>query len=401
MTLMTNTRTQKDLHSPRASEPSGERPPVGSQRVSRSKKVAFVQTQAENAGAQEIARQLAHGAERNGWQARQVFFFRRTEAFDDEDNVFFCARQRPSSPFEILKLFVELYKEFRRFAPDAVVTFQHYGNLIAAPVARLAGVRLIIANQVSSPELIADWVRRLDRWFGQIGFFDRIVVNSATTETIYSSYPFAYTKRIVQIDHGFCDKSAAMDKAEARRQLGLPPSGELLGCAARLQPVKQIDLAMRVLAINHWQHLLVAGQGPDLPRLEALAVELGLTERVHFVGELDTPAMGVFLSALDCFVFPSAMETFGLAPIEAAQAGAPVVANDLEALRDGLAVDGEPCALFVDARDTAAFAAAVRRVCEDKALAGTLTARGRKLKERFPLDKMVDDYMKLLEATPN
>lgn len=360
-------------------------------------KVVFVQTQAENAGAQEVGRQLAHGVERHGWQARQIFFFRRTEAFDSESNVVFCATQRPSNPLGLLKLLFGLYRKFRLEKPDAVVTLQHYGNLIAAPIARLAGVRLIIANQVTSPLLLPGWLRAADRLSGQIGFYDYIVVNSASTEADYSSYPRSYTKHIVRIDHGFFDKSASIDKVEARRRLNLPPDVELIGCAARLHPLKQLDLAIRVLTINPGQHLALAGQGADRPRLEALADELKVSDRVHFTGELDTEAMGAFLAALDCFVFPSAAETFGLAAVEAAQAGCPVVSNDIEVLHDVLAVDGAPCALFVDAQDTAAFAAAIRRTFDDKALAAQLAERGRQLKQRFPLDKMVDDYMKLLQ----
>ncbi|HTJ02216.1 MAG TPA: glycosyltransferase family 4 protein, partial [Methylovirgula sp.] len=111
--------------------------------------------------------------------------------------------------------------------------------------------------------------------------------------------------------------------------------------------------------------------------------------------------MGAFLAAIDCFVFPSAAETFGLAAVEAAQAGCPVVSNDIPVLHDVLAVDDAPCALFVDAQDTAAFAAAIRRTFDDTALAAQLTARGRKLKQRFPLDQMVDDYMKLLQPEGN
>lgn len=398
---MQELHAQNDLASPREFETligaTSAQPRFGG----RPKKVAFVQTQAENAGAQEIARQLAYGAERNGWQPRQVFFFRRTKAFDSENNVFFCARRRPSSPFGVLKLFFELYNEFRREAPDVVVTFQHYGNLIAAPIARLAGVRNIVINQVSAAELIPTWVSIADRLLGVFGCYDRIVVNSASTEALYSVYPQSYKSRVVRIDHGFCDKSVIMDKADARRQLGLPQEVELLGCAGRLHPLKQIDLAIRVLAINSQQHLVIAGQGADLPRLQALARELDVTNRLHFAGELDAQTMGVFLVALDCFVFPSAMESFGLAPIEAAQTGIPVVSNDLAVLRDGLAFDGEPCAIFIDARDTAAFAAAVKRVIDNKLLAAQLSATGRKLKERFPLDKMVDDYMELLKAKTN
>jgi glycosyltransferase involved in cell wall biosynthesis len=367
----------------------------------RAKKVAFVQTQAENAGAQEIARQLARGAERNGWETRQIFFFRRTESFDGEDNVFFCARQRPSTPFGVLKLLYQLYKEIRREAPDTVVTLQHYGNLLAAPIARLAGVRLVVANQLSHAETIPGPVRAADRLLGRLGFYDHIVVNSAHTEAAYNNYPPAYSRRITRIDHGFFDKSAALDKQEARRALRLPETAELLGCATRLHPLKQVDLAIRLLSLNKEQHLALAGQGPERERLEELARALGVRERVHFLGELDTARMGAFLAALDCFVFPSAAESFGLAPVEAAQAGIPVVATDIEVLREVLSVAGEPCALFVDVRDTAAFASAARRALDDGKLRLSLVSSGRRLAQRYPLDAMIGEYLKLMNGPPH
>jgi len=359
------------------------------------RKISFVQTQAENAGAQEVARQLAHGAAARGCPTRQVFFFRRTNAFDAESDVVFCARERPSHPWAALKLFYRLYKEFRASSPDVVVTFQHYGNLFAAPIARLAGVPTIIANQVSTPAHIHPIVRIADMCVGTLGFYDKIVLNSKSTEDQYAGHPASYRRRCVRIDHGFMDKSVKIDKAQARRSLGLPLDVELLGCAARLHPTKQIDLAIRILPINANQHFAVAGQGPDRERLESLARELNVEDRVHFLGELKAPEIGVLLSAIDGFVFPSATETFGLAPVEAAQAGVPTVVNDLEVLRDVLSVNGSPCALFVDASNSEAFAAAARRIFDDKATAAAISDAGRRLKDRFPLDAMIDEYMKL------
>lgn len=360
------------------------------------KTVAIVQTQAENAGAQEVARQLARGFEKRGWRTRQIFFYRRTESFDGESNVFFCAKERPSSPLAVLKMVGELYKEFRRESPDVVMTLQHYGNLIAAPVAKLSGAPIVIANQLSAAELIPGAVGAADKLMGAVGLYDHIVVNSGRMEATYRGYPPAYMKRVTRIDHGFFDKSARVSKADARRELGLPQDVELLGCAARLHPLKQIDLAIRVLTMNDAQHLAIAGQGQERENLETLATSLGVTDRVHFLGELGTTQMGVFLAALDCFVFPSATESFGLAPVEAAQAGVPVVANDIEVLREVLAVDGAACALFIDARDTESFAAAVRRVLGDPALNESLTRVGRRLVERYPLDGMIDDYLRLM-----
>src|SRR2546430_9530746 len=60
-------------------------------------------------------------------------------------------------------------------------------------------------------------------------------------------------------------------------------------------------------------------------------------------GELSPERVAHLLRALDVFVFPSLAETFGLAVVEAAQAGIPVVSNDLPVLRETLSLGGEPC----------------------------------------------------------
>ncbi len=363
----------------------------------RSKIVAIVQTQAENAGAQEVARRLAQGMERRGWRARQVFFFRRTDAFDEDPNAVFLAPARPERLLDFLKLLRALHAEFRRAPPDAVVLFQHYGNVVGAPLARLAGAPIVIANQVTAPPLIPRAVVIADKIIGALGLYDHIVVNSARMEADYRSYPASYAKRLARVDHGFFDKSAPLSKAEARARLGLPQDATLLGCAARLHKSKQIDLAIRLLAINHDHSLALAGQGPERASLAALAQSLGVLPRVHFLGELDTAGMGAFFAALDCFVFPSAMESFGLAPVEAAQAGLPVIANDIAALREALAVGDTPCAIFVQSADIAAFADAARRILADPVLRESLTSAGKRLSARYPLEAMIDAYVRLIE----
>jgi len=103
------------------------------------------------------------------------------------------------------------------------------------------------------------------------------------------------------------------------------------------------------------------------------------------------------LRALDVFVFPSMAETFGLAAVEAAQSGVPVVANDIPVLREVLAVDEGPCALFAAANDERAFAASVRRLLTDDDLRARLCGRGRMLSQKYSFDAMVDQYAALLE----
>jgi glycosyltransferase involved in cell wall biosynthesis len=357
----------------------------------------MVQTQAENAGAQEISRLVGAGLEARGHHVDHLFFYSRTGGASDLGNVEVCVEGRPRDPIALARFVLAARAKIAAAKPDVVLTFQHYGNVLGAPIARLAGVRRVIANQVSASDVVAPLLQTADRFFGTLGLYDRITVNSDDTRRLYDAHPTRYRERIVSIPHGFELKASRIGRSEARLRFGLPAEAEILGCAARLHPTKRLDLAIRLMPSMPARHLALAGQGADRERLEALAADLGVGPRVHFVGELQPTEIGDFLAALDVFVFPTVAETFGLAAVEAAAAGIPVVATDLPVLREVLEVDGAPVALLVDTTDTPAFAAAVETIFADPASAERLEAAGAGLARRFSLDAMVDAYARLID----
>ena len=361
-----------------------------------SRRVVLLQTQAEAAGAQEISRILAERLGARGHDVRQVFFFRRTGAFDRDPRAVVCAPDRPTGPVAMMGMLARLHAELRRFKPQTVVCFQHYGNLIGAPLARLARVPRVIANHNGLMNILPPSVIRVDRWFGTLGLYDAIVVNSDATASEYVAHPSRYRARLARIDHGFGEKRSTLDKPAARRSFGLALGGVLLGCVARLHANKRLASAIRLLPGKPDWRLALAGQGEERTALEDLARSLGVETRVDFLGELAPARVGDFLAALDVFVFPTRSETFGLAAVEAAQAGVPVVANDLPVLREILSVDRQPCATFVAAEDAARFQDAVQGLLDRPGLARDLSERGKRLGQRFPLDAMVDAYEALI-----
>src|SRR5262249_38240584 len=283
--------------------------------------------------------------------------------------------------------------------PSVLVCFQLYGCIIGALGARAAGISAVVANRSTSLQSFyrASWLRWLEFGLGFTGMFTRVVVNSKTMEDEYQRLPGWCRANVLRIEHGFEPKTTRLHRDEARRALGLPLGVTLLGDAARLHTVKNQAAAIRLLPSEPSWHLALAGQGPDRARLESLVKSLGVADRVYFLGELPPDRLGVFLRTLDVFVFPSSVETFGLAAVEAAQAGIPVVANDFDVLREALASDGKPCALFIDVNDTTAFGEAVRRLLDDARLRATICARGAELSRRFSLEAMTDRYAAVIE----
>ncbi|HXO28394.1 MAG TPA: glycosyltransferase family 4 protein [Thermoanaerobaculia bacterium] len=145
---------------------------------------------------------------------------------------------------------------------------------------------------------------------------------------------------------------------------GRPGNGPPLIYAGRLLEHKRLDLLLRavqLLALGEsgtdaaGPLLTVFGEGPDRPRLEALAGELGIAGRVVFCGHVkSSEEVWRELGRARLAVQPSAREGFGLFPLEAMAAGLPVVYCGSpesavgELVRDGvegLAVAAEPRAL--------------------------------------------------------
>ena len=136
--------------------------------------------------------------------------------------------------------------------------------------------------------------------------------------------------------------------------------------------------------------LVIAGTGNALERLEALAEESGVGDRIHFVGRLSREQVAAAMAGAELFVMPSRLEPFGIVLLEAWRAATAVLATDRggppEFVRDG--EDG----LLVDPFDTVAVAEALGRVLSDDALRRSLAAAGHARVEEFFWPAIAEDY---------
>ncbi|HYI46079.1 MAG TPA: glycosyltransferase [Actinomycetota bacterium] len=120
--------------------------------------------------------------------------------------------------------------------------------------------------------------------------------------------------------------------------------------------------------------LVMVGDGPLRPRLEALAAELGVADSVVFIGFQRNPFR--FLSRARVFVSPSASEGFDVSQVEAMACGVPVVVTDAPRFQ---AVTHEVNGLIVAPADPEAMASGIMRVLNEPELAASLVTAG----ERF------------------
>jgi len=138
--------------------------------------------------------------------------------------------------------------------------------------------------------------------------------------------------------------------------------------------------------------LWILGDGPDRRALEARVAQLRLAQAVRFLGFRKNPY--AFMSRADVFVLSSLYEGFGNVVVEAMASGAPVVATDCPHGPGEIIRDGES-GLLVPVADPARLAAAIRRVLQDRTLAGHLVAQGRRRAQDFHVTKIGAEYAAL------
>ena len=175
-----------------------------------------------------------------------------------------------------------------------------------------------------------------------------------------------------------------------RRRLSLPPLGSLVGTVVRLAPQKGVAdflAAAAILCPNNSTSFVVAGDGPLRESLESKAHNLGLTNRIHFLGHLaDVPFL---LRALDIFVLPSLTEGFPLSLLEAMAEGLPVVATRVGGVPE--IVYHGVTGLLVPPGNPGALAGAIQELLVNHNLSAAMGQAGRNsVAHSFSLDTMVD-----------
>jgi glycosyltransferase involved in cell wall biosynthesis len=149
---------------------------------------------------------------------------------------------------------------------------------------------------------------------------------------------------------------------------------------------------------GHRLRYRIAGDGSQRERLQKLALELGLSEDIEFVGFIrDVPD---FLSSIDIFVLPSLFEGLGVAVLEAMAAGKPVVATDVGGLSE--LVDDRRTGLLVPPRDSRALARAISDLVSKRDLLREMGKNGQeRVLGNFTMGQMAkkneDYYYELLQ----
>ncbi len=205
-------------------------------------------------------------------------------------------------------------------------------------------------------------------------------------------------RREIQVIPNFLDVERYQrkpDDALRQRLLKGETGAALLLHMSNFRPVKRLDTVVDVfarVAAGRPAHLVLVGDGPERPRIEQRVRDLGLRDRVHFVGE--QPDGLPWLSIADLFLLPSAQESFGLSALEAMACEVPVIASAVGGLPE-VVTEGVTGHLR-DPGDADGMAqAALALLADEDARRAMGRAGAADVRARFRLEEVVPRYEEL------
>jgi glycosyltransferase involved in cell wall biosynthesis len=176
---------------------------------------------------------------------------------------------------------------------------------------------------------------------------------------------------------------------DGRSELGFTAEDILLVYSGRLGPEKNIGFLLRAFsgaaeAVDR-VHLLLIGGGPEEENLKKLASQLGITNRVHFIGMIEYELMPRFLSMCDLFVTASVTEVHPLSVIEAMASGLPALG--IHSVGVGDIIEDSRTGLLAS-QNQAAFASKMTRLCLDRGLRLKMGNSAREAAEKYAIERI-------------
>jgi glycosyltransferase involved in cell wall biosynthesis len=311
----------------------------------------------------------------------------------------------PSGPFptawcETAWMILCLWRQVRSSPPDVIFCPGNSYTVVAVALRLLLGGRCPpivakVSNSLARHDMIVPVRLAYRLWLRlQGGLVTRWVSMAASMRTEIAAAMGAPEAEIAIIEDPALDEREALRLARARDDRPCrPETGQLFLSVGRLCPQKRFDLLIRAfaLAAAPGDRLVILGEGPGRPRLEALARRLGVDQRMSLPGHRRDIA--AWLAQADAFVLSSDYEGVPAVIIEAMAAGVPVVATHSSAAMEDL-LDRGRLGRLVACGDTAALAQAM-------AEAGTAhpnVEAARAQAARFCVERAAPAYLKVMRA---
>jgi glycosyltransferase involved in cell wall biosynthesis len=285
--------------------------------------------------------------------------------------------------------------------PDVLMSFLWYANAFAVLARYLSGAetRLILSERAtilgSREGFLEETIRRLAIRF-IYGASERIFVNSESLRSQFTEHFGFPGERVCTIHNPLdIDRILAQSLEEGNPVSG-GSRGEIIVGMGRFTRQKGFDLLIRAMArVRTPAKLLLLGEGKDEEKLRGLAVDLGVSEKVEFLGFRKNPYP--VLRGATVFVLSSRYEGFPNGLAEAMALGVPCVAARCRTGPEELITEGEN-GLLVPVEDPEAIAAAIDRLLCDPALRERVGTAARITAQRYNTVEIVRQYESLIES---
>ena len=283
---------------------------------------------------------------------------------------------------------------------QAAITFLFASDVVGRTLARLAGIPRIVTSIQARNTNYAQWQRWLVR--KTMPWADIVEICSEQQRDFVIEEEGADPDQICLIHHSIRveDYVHPVNKVAFRNKYGLGDEVYIIGSVGRLFPQKGYDVLLSAFEMLNLEnvHLLIAGTGDELATLEGLTVDLGIKERVHFLGHLrDVPN---FLRGIDLYVQASRFEGMSIAMLEAMASKCPIVATAVDGARE-LIHDGEH-GWLVPTEDPKALAKAIEYAYTNPLDAKQCAIRARqRVEEQFSVEDMILSWEALISDNGN
>ncbi len=279
---------------------------------------------------------------------------------------------------------LRLARELRSWRPQVVQTFLPASDLIGRAAAKLARAPAIVtsirARNIDKP----GWLRWLDR--RTMGWADRVVFNALAV------VPFALDNEGVRDEQVVVIPNGVRTPEPVRPPAKDPGDPFVVGTVGRLRPQKDIGTLLRAAALLQDQvplTLWIIGDGELFPELEALTVSLELLGQVRFLGTRQD--LYALYPQMDLYAHPALFEGMPNAVMEAMAHGLPVVATDIDGVRE-LIQDGRT-GWLVPPGDPAALADRILAALKDHEMASAAgRAAAEEMQRNFSVERMVGGF---------
>lgn len=293
----------------------------------------------------------------------------------------------------------------RKYQPAILTTYLIHADLVGRIWGKVTGIPIIISSlrarfRGQNHRPLLRLLRQFDGWV------DAYLPNSQEVRRYYVDDLHFPAEKFTVITNGL-EKSdwpptiTPSVRASLMNSLMMPQTVRVIGTVSQLRPEKGVDRLIDAMArVSDRQiHCLVIGDGIERTRLEAQAIKLGVSQRVHFLGNRSDVAE--MLQLMEIFILPSWFEGMSNALLEAMAAGRAIIVTDTPENREVITPD---CGRLINTDDPHTVAQAIDALLQspdDRERLGD--AARRRFEQYFSLDEKIEQlnsfYANLLGTT--